>query len=203
MKLAAFLGLSGAIGIVFGLEFLLIPELALSQYGVPTEAHNLMQARYFGSTLLAFGLIIYVVRANASEAGASNIALLGGTTSLLLLCVFTVVNIALIVIRRNPADHDHFKAPMVMPYLGAVLEAQRELEPEIAQRRETGLFQVADQRLAEAGERGDRAGPGSAGPPPGPSSAGSRRRVRRAVLDAGPAPCRPVGRRRCPRANRP
>ena len=47
------------------------------------------------TTLLAFGLIIYVVRANASRAtGASNIALLGGTTSLLLLCVFTVVNIA-------------------------------------------------------------------------------------------------------------
>jgi amino acid transporter len=73
------------------------------------------------TTLLAFGLIIYVVRANASEAGASNIALLGGTTSLLLLCVFTVVNIALIVIRRHPADHDHFTAPRVLPYFGAVL----------------------------------------------------------------------------------
>ena len=73
------------------------------------------------TTLLAFGLIIYVVRANASEEGTSNIALLGGTTSLLLLCVFTVVNIALIVIRRSPSDRKHFKAPMVMPYLGAVL----------------------------------------------------------------------------------
>jgi hypothetical protein len=62
MKLPAFLGLAGAIAILFGLEFLLIPELALSQYGVPTEAHNLMQARYFGGTLLAYGLIYWLGR---------------------------------------------------------------------------------------------------------------------------------------------
>ena len=62
MKLAAFLGLAGAIGILFGLEFLLIPELALSQYGVPTEPHNQMQARYFGSGLLAFGLVLWLAR---------------------------------------------------------------------------------------------------------------------------------------------
>ena len=67
MKLAAFLGLSGVLGIVFGLEFLLIPELALSQYGVPTEPHNLMQARYFGSTLLAFGLVNWLARASTDE----------------------------------------------------------------------------------------------------------------------------------------
>jgi len=62
MKLPAFLGLTGAIGILFGLEFLLIPELALSQYGVPTEPHNLMQARYFGSAVFAYGLIYWLVR---------------------------------------------------------------------------------------------------------------------------------------------
>ena len=62
MKLAAFLGLSGALGVLFGLEFLLIPEMALAQYGVPTEAHNLMQARYFGSMLLAFGLLQWLAR---------------------------------------------------------------------------------------------------------------------------------------------
>lgn len=62
MKLSAFLGLAGALGILFGLEFLLIPEMALAQYGVPTEAHNQMQARYFGSTLLAFGLVLWLAR---------------------------------------------------------------------------------------------------------------------------------------------
>jgi APA family basic amino acid/polyamine antiporter len=71
------------------------------------------------TTLIAFGLIIYVVRANASEAGATNVALLGGTTALLLLCVFTVVNIAVLVLRGRPVDHEHFRAPTFLPYLGA------------------------------------------------------------------------------------
>ncbi len=68
MKLSAFLGLAGAIGVLFGLEFLLIPEMALAQYGVPTEPHNLMQARYFGSTLLAFGLLLWLARATRDDA---------------------------------------------------------------------------------------------------------------------------------------
>jgi APA family basic amino acid/polyamine antiporter len=74
------------------------------------------------TTAISFGLIIYVVRASASEEGATSVALLGGTTALLLLCVFTVVNIALIVIRRRPdsRDHQHFTAPTLLPYLGAV-----------------------------------------------------------------------------------
>ena len=72
------------------------------------------------TTLLACGLIVYVVRASATEDGASAVALLGGTTSLLLLCVFTVVNIALIVLRRRPVDREHFRAPLWVPWVGAV-----------------------------------------------------------------------------------
>lgn len=68
MKLAGFFVLNGLLGLVFGLEFLLMPELALSQYGVPTEAHNLMQARYFGATLAAFGLIYWLCRGTRDDA---------------------------------------------------------------------------------------------------------------------------------------
>lgn len=67
MKLAGFFAVTGVLGILFGLEFLLIPELALSQYGIPTEAHNLMQARYFGGTLFAFGLIYWLARATRDD----------------------------------------------------------------------------------------------------------------------------------------
>ena len=56
------MGLAGALGILFGLEFLLIPDVALAQYGVPTEPHNLMQSRFFGSTLLSFGLVLWLAR---------------------------------------------------------------------------------------------------------------------------------------------
>ncbi|WEF25758.1 APC family permease [Paracoccus sp. S3-43] len=68
------------------------------------------------TTALAFGLIYFVV--TRSELPA--VSLLGGTTSLLLLCVFTVVNISLIVLRRQPAGHDHFRAPAITPWIGAV-----------------------------------------------------------------------------------
>ena len=36
---------------------------------------------------------------------------LGDTTALLLLCVFAVVNVAVLVLRRDPVDHDHFRVP--------------------------------------------------------------------------------------------
>jgi len=68
------------------------------------------------STLLALGLIIAVTFAAESEV----IGALAGTTALLLLCVFTVVNIACVVLRRT-ADHgEGFTAPTWTPWVGAV-----------------------------------------------------------------------------------
>jgi amino acid transporter len=46
---------------------------------------------------------------------------LAGTTSLLLLAVFTLVNIACLVLRRKPVAHEHFRAPAWSPWLGALL----------------------------------------------------------------------------------
>ncbi len=71
------------------------------------------------TTAISFGLIIYVVRRSGASDGADAIALLGGTTALLLLCVFAVVNVALLVLRRRPVDHDHFHAPAPLPWVGA------------------------------------------------------------------------------------
>src|SRR4030095_10103368 len=62
------------------------------------------------TTVIAFGLIWF-----------ADLTALGGTTSLLLLCVFTVVNIAVLVLRRDQVEHDHFKAPTVIPVIGAVV----------------------------------------------------------------------------------
>jgi amino acid transporter len=46
---------------------------------------------------------------------------LAGTTSLLLLAVFTLVNIACLVLRRRPVEHEHFRAPSWSPWLAALL----------------------------------------------------------------------------------
>ena len=61
------------------------------------------------TTLLAFALISFV----------GEVPALGGTTALLLICVFTVVNIAVLVLRRDPVAHEHFRAPTILPVLGA------------------------------------------------------------------------------------
>ncbi|NHA00001.1 APC family permease [Nocardioides sp. W3-2-3] len=67
------------------------------------------------TTLLAFGLIIYVRLAS----GSTIVGSLSGTTALLLLAVFTIVNIACLVLRRDPTTG--FRAPTIVPVLGALL----------------------------------------------------------------------------------
>jgi basic amino acid/polyamine antiporter, APA family len=62
------------------------------------------------TTALALGLILFVAR----------VSQLGGTTALLLLAVFTVVNICCLVLRRDKVRHTHFKAPTILPVLGAL-----------------------------------------------------------------------------------
>ncbi|MFI0423142.1 APC family permease [Spongiactinospora sp. 9N601] len=62
------------------------------------------------TTLLAIGLI--------STGGIEG---LGDTTAFLLLCVFTVVNVAVLVLRGDRVEHQHYRAPTALPVLGAVL----------------------------------------------------------------------------------
>ena len=68
-------------------------------------------------TVIAFGLIIGVTKLM----GEDTVGVLGGTTALLLLGVFTLVNIACLVLKRaRPVGHEHFTAPVVVPVLGAL-----------------------------------------------------------------------------------
>ena len=50
----------------------------------------------------------------------SGVRTLGGTTALLLLCVFALVNLAVLVLRRRPVAHAHYRAPTMLPILGMV-----------------------------------------------------------------------------------
>lgn len=60
-------------------------------------------------SLLAIGLV-----------STGEIEGLGDTTAFLLLCVFAVVNVAVLVLRRDPVEHKHYRAPTVLPVLGAI-----------------------------------------------------------------------------------
>ena len=77
--------------------------------GMVHRTHRTPWAGIVFTTVIAFRLILF-----------ADLAALGGTTSLLLLCVFTIVNIAVLVLRRDPVDRDHSHAPTALPVLGAV-----------------------------------------------------------------------------------
>jgi basic amino acid/polyamine antiporter, APA family len=62
------------------------------------------------TTLLAFCLIMFV----------GEVPALGGTTALLLLFVFTIVNVAVLILRRETVNHQHFHTPTFLPVLGAI-----------------------------------------------------------------------------------
>ena len=46
---------------------------------------------------------------------------LADTTVTLLLCVFILVNVSVLVLRRDAVGHDHFRAPSFIPVIGAVI----------------------------------------------------------------------------------
>jgi amino acid transporter len=77
------------------------------------------RAPYVGimfSTLLALGLIWYV----ATQSESSIVGALAGTTSLLLLAVFCVVNVACLILRRDPAE-GFFRSPGPTPAIAGAL----------------------------------------------------------------------------------
>jgi amino acid transporter len=59
------------------------------------------------TTALAAGLII-----------TGDLSKLADTTVALLVVVFAIVNVSVLVLRRDRVDHDHFRIPAVFPVLG-------------------------------------------------------------------------------------
>lgn len=71
------------------------------------------------STVLALGLIFYVTR----DADSNVVANLSNVTAFLLLCVFAIVNVACLILRRDTtgAEKSHFMSPGVLPAVAAFL----------------------------------------------------------------------------------
>lgn len=81
------------------------------------KIHHKRQTPYVAiifTTLLSFALIAYV-----SYASTDAVAVLGGTTALLLLGVFAVVNVAVLILRYDRVDHDHFHTKTAVALVGA------------------------------------------------------------------------------------
>lgn len=72
------------------------------------------------TTTIALGLIVYV----SAIASGDTVDILAGTTSLLLLAVFAVVNVAVLVLRRDVrATGGHFRTPTFLPVVGFIASA--------------------------------------------------------------------------------
>jgi basic amino acid/polyamine antiporter, APA family len=65
---------------------------------------------------IAFTTLIAVALVTTGE-----VETLADTTVVLLLSVFVVVNISVLVLRRDRVNHDHFRAPSFLPVLGAIV----------------------------------------------------------------------------------
>ncbi len=62
MKLSTLFVINAVVAALFGLGFVLIPAMVLSWYAVELNTPGLYVARLFGSALLTFGIISWLVR---------------------------------------------------------------------------------------------------------------------------------------------
>jgi hypothetical protein len=62
MGVKVFLAIAAAIAIIYGVAFVLIPDLVLASYGMMTDPSTVLSARFFGLTLLGLGLVGWLVR---------------------------------------------------------------------------------------------------------------------------------------------
>ncbi|MFC4060484.1 APC family permease [Planomonospora corallina] len=65
--------------------------------------------------------ILFTVAVAVVLVATGDVGGLADTTVLLLLCVFAMVNAAVLVLRRDRVEHGHFRAPSWMPALGAAV----------------------------------------------------------------------------------
>jgi amino acid transporter len=83
---------------------------------IPSVLGRVHEGRRTPWVSIAFTSLIAIILVAVGD-----ISQLGGTTALLLLLVFTIVNIAVLVLRRDHVAHDHFRAPTWMPLAGVVI----------------------------------------------------------------------------------
>ncbi|CAN5718327.1 APC family permease [soil metagenome] len=83
---------------------------------VPRVFQKVLPGRRTPWAAIAFTVVIAVVLILTGDLG-----LLADTTVMLLLIVFAMVNIAVLVLKKDRVDHDHFSSPSFIPVLGAVI----------------------------------------------------------------------------------
>jgi len=88
----------------------------MSEEGIiPSFFGRILQGRRTPITAIVFTTVLGLILVSTGDLGD-----LADTTVLLLLVAFTMVNIAVLVLRRETVDHEHFRAPTIAPILAAI-----------------------------------------------------------------------------------
>jgi amino acid transporter len=82
---------------------------------VPPAFGRILPGRRTPITAIVFTTLLALILVSTGDLTA-----LADTTVLLLLIAFTMVNVSVLVLRRDPVDHDHFHAPTIAPIVGIV-----------------------------------------------------------------------------------
>lgn len=99
----------------------------IARQGVlPVQFTRVSPTRRTPTVAIAFTTLVAMVLI----ATADDLTDLSDTTVLLLTAAFLLVNISVLVLRRDPVDHDHFHAPTVIPVIGAVVSVVFLLPPQ-------------------------------------------------------------------------
>lgn len=86
----------------------------MSEEGIaPGFFGRVLPGRKTPITAIAFTTLLGLILVSTGD-----LASLADTTVMLLLIAFTAVNISVLVLRRDPVDHDHFTAPVFAPLVG-------------------------------------------------------------------------------------
>ena len=88
----------------------------MSRQGIVPEALG----RVHGGRRTPWVAILFVAALASVLIIVGDLDTLADTTVLLLLFVFVCVNTAVLVLRKDKVDHDHFRAPSVVAVLGVV-----------------------------------------------------------------------------------
>jgi amino acid transporter len=83
---------------------------------VPAPFGRLLPGRRTPITAIAFTTALGLILVSTGD-----LAALADTTVLLLLCAFTAVNVAVLVLRREDVGHGHFRAPTIAPVIGCIV----------------------------------------------------------------------------------
>lgn len=82
---------------------------------VPGAFSRVLRGRRTPITAIVFTTVLGLILVSTGDLGD-----LADTTVLLLLVAFTAVNISVLVLRKDPVDHDHFRAPVFAPVLAGI-----------------------------------------------------------------------------------